>query len=142
MTDITSLTQPVSRSQFYAFAECYPLPSGDEPYLYTRYFTTGATFKEHEVAIDVILTGLRDVSDTTPNIGIRGYVNDLETGPEIRYRLDCDCDAGNAQEMEDWMVGVFNGVVEELDSFEHLTVSDMDDTFENWGVSLEGAVSY
>ena len=142
MVEITSLAQPLTRSQFFSFEECYPLPSGRQPCLYTRYFMTGTTLDEHEVAMDMILTGLLDVTDETSNIGIRGYVDDLETGPEIRYRLDCECDEENAQSNEEWLTSVFNGIAEELDSFEHLTAYDVDDVFENWGVAIEGIVSF
>ena len=129
MNEITSCADILSRSQFYAFEEAYPLPSGCEPYLYSTVFHTMPTY--HDVAIDVLLTGLMD-ADGEPRIGIRGYMQELDDNVDILYVLDCDCEDDLAE--EDWIIDVFNGVVEELDSTMLDDISTVDAIFEKWGI--------
>lgn len=139
MEEITSLAVPFHRSHYYSFqGEVWDLPSGQKAHIYVKptyidLFYAGP-LTNTEVSIYVVIGTIDNLGPYRDSIvGIRAYV-DVVNYYEYEFRLDCEYDDNG--EVEEYMIGLFNGLVEELNSVEPL-VDETFSIFRKWGLDFK-----
>lgn len=143
MSDFTALSEPFARSHYLSFdGKVWDLPDGQAAHIYVkptyhgRYGVidtqTGRTYPyEGDIDVYAVIGSIFNVADE-PVMGIRAYIEPVDNWCSYVYRLDADY--GEDDSVVDWLVDVFNGLVEELDAACEPNMAALEQIFANWGL--------
>lgn len=141
MLEITSLAEPFHRSHYYSFnGKIWELPSGQNPHIYVKQTyqlpKRPGSFEMIDVNVYAIIGSIYNVNNE-PIMGIYAFIDLPDTGIEYVYRLECEYDDGG--EVEEYLVGTFNGLVEELHTFWfNPPIEEVDNVIKKWGLDIVG----
>ena len=138
MEEITSRAVPFHRSHYYSFqGHVWDLPDGQKAHIYVKPTYNAGPFNETEINVYVIIGTIDGLgAKQEPIAGIRGHI-EINSEIEHVYRLDCEYDEDG--EVLDYLIGTYNGLVDELDTFwANPPVDEVCALFEKWGLGYVG----